>query len=53
MANSEQVDGQGLSGEDGVRRRDFINIAAVSFAGVGAVGVILPLIDQMLSLIHI
>jgi len=34
------------SGE-GVRRRDFINVAAVSFAGVGAVAVALPLITQM------
>jgi ubiquinol-cytochrome c reductase iron-sulfur subunit len=34
-------------GEEGVRRRDFINIAAVSFAGVGAVAVALPLINQM------
>lgn len=33
--------------EDGVRRRDFINIAAVSFAGVGAGAVVLPLINQM------
>jgi ubiquinol-cytochrome c reductase iron-sulfur subunit len=33
--------------EDGVRRRDFINIAAVSFAGVGAVAVVLPLLNQM------
>ncbi len=30
-----------------VRRRDFINIAAVSFAGVGAATVILPLVNQM------
>ncbi|WP_232834177.1 MULTISPECIES: ubiquinol-cytochrome c reductase iron-sulfur subunit [unclassified Sphingomonas] len=29
------------------RRRDFINIAAVSFAGVGAVAIVLPLINQM------
>jgi len=34
-------------GEDGVRRRDFINIAAVSFAGVGAVAVILPVLTTM------
>ena len=34
------------SGE-GVRRRDFINIAAVSFAGVGAVAVVIPLVGQM------
>ncbi len=33
--------------EDGVRRRDFINIAAVSFAGVGAVAVVRPLVNQM------
>ena len=32
---------------DGVRRRDFINIAAVSFAGVGAGAIALPLIHQM------
>jgi ubiquinol-cytochrome c reductase iron-sulfur subunit len=30
-----------------VRRRDFINIAAVSFAGVGAGAIALPLINQM------
>ena len=29
------------------RRRDFINIAAVSFAGVGAGAIVLPLINQM------
>jgi ubiquinol-cytochrome c reductase iron-sulfur subunit len=33
--------------EDGVRRRDFINIAAVSFAGVGAAAVVVPLVNQM------
>lgn len=32
---------------DGVRRRDFINIAAVSFAGVGAAAVLYPLVSQM------
>jgi ubiquinol-cytochrome c reductase iron-sulfur subunit len=32
---------------DGVRRRDFLNVAAVSFAGVGVVAVALPLISQM------
>lgn len=30
-----------------VRRRDFINIAAVSFAGVGAATVLFPLVNQM------
>ena len=33
--------------EDGVRRRDFINVAAVSFAGVGVAAIALPLINQM------
>ena len=32
---------------EGVRRRDFINIAAVSAAGVGGVVTLLPLISQM------
>ena len=34
-------------GEDGVRRRDFLNVAAVSFVGVGAVAALLPLVNQM------
>jgi len=29
------------------RRRDFINVAAVAFAGVGAVAIVLPLVNQM------
>jgi len=32
---------------EGVRRRDFINVAALSFAGVGVVAATLPLITQM------
>ena len=36
-----------LAAEQGERRRDFIHIAAVSFAGVGAGVVLLPLINQM------
>lgn len=32
---------------DGVRRRDFINIAAVTFAGVGGVAAVVPLVNQM------
>ncbi len=32
---------------DGVRRRDFLNVAAVSFAGVGAVAAISPFLVQM------
>ncbi len=36
-----------LEGDHDPRRRDFINIAAVTFAGVGAVAIVLPLINQM------
>jgi len=32
---------------DGVRRRDFINIAAVSFAAVGGAALVYPLVTQM------
>ncbi len=32
---------------DGVRRRDFINIAAVSAAGIGGLAVVIPLVSQM------
>ncbi len=39
---SDQVDTK-----DGVRRRDFLNVAAVSFAGVGTVAAIAPLLVQM------
>ena len=35
------------SDDDGVRRRDFINIAAVSFAGVGGAALLYPLVNQM------
>src|SRR4051794_27620269 len=34
-------------GEDGVRRRDFFNVAAGSFAGVGTLAALAPLIVQM------
>jgi ubiquinol-cytochrome c reductase iron-sulfur subunit len=32
---------------EGVRRRDFINVAAVSFAGVGGLATLFPLVSQM------
>jgi ubiquinol-cytochrome c reductase iron-sulfur subunit len=35
------------SGDEGVRRRDFLNVAAVSFAGVGGVVALAPLLVQM------
>jgi ubiquinol-cytochrome c reductase iron-sulfur subunit len=47
MATLETTDTSADTAGDGVRRRDFINIAAVSFAGVGAATVLLPLINQM------
>ena len=50
MATLEQSAGSpepDANTEDGVRRRDFINIAAVSFAGVGAAAVVLPMVYQM------
>jgi ubiquinol-cytochrome c reductase iron-sulfur subunit len=43
MQGAEAVD----TGGEGVRRRDFINVAAVSFAGVGGLAVIGPLVSQM------
>ncbi|MDB5671151.1 MAG: petA [Alphaproteobacteria bacterium] len=48
MATVEHSDEfPGEADDDGVRRRDFLNIAAVSFAGVGAVAVLYPLVNQM------
>lgn len=44
MATLEQ---QESGDENGVRRRDFINVAAVSFAAVGAGVCVIPLINQM------
>ena len=41
------VTADGAAAEDGMRRRDFINIAAVSAAGVGGLVTLLPLISQM------
>ena len=40
------VDG-GEAGPDGVRRRDFIHVATLSFAGVGGAAVAWPFINQM------
>jgi ubiquinol-cytochrome c reductase iron-sulfur subunit len=44
-AEDMRVAGDGQ--ETGVRRRDFIHIATVSFAGVGAAAVAMPLVSQM------
>src|SRR4029453_8392403 len=42
-----KADSAAGSQEGGVRRRDFLNVAAVSFAGVGTVAAIAPLLVQM------
>ncbi|MDQ3471180.1 MAG: ubiquinol-cytochrome c reductase iron-sulfur subunit [Pseudomonadota bacterium] len=44
---SESTTTAGGTAGDGVRRRDFLNVAAVSFAGVGTVAAIAPLLVQM------
>lgn len=48
MATVEHTEGQAAAaGDDGVRRRDFLNLAAVGVAGVGGVALLYPLINQM------
>jgi len=50
MATVEHTDGMAQAGAaegEGHRRRDFINIAAVSFAGVGGAAILYPLVNQM------
>jgi ubiquinol-cytochrome c reductase iron-sulfur subunit len=52
MATVEHSEGApvtapGEIGADGVRRRDFINLAAVSFAIPGGLAILYPLINQM------
>ena len=46
QATADSFSQEGVS-EDGVRRRDFIHMAAVSWAGVGAVAAVVPLVYQM------
>jgi len=47
MATLEELNAAHVEADHSLRRRDFINIAAVSFAGVGAVAVAIPLVKQM------
>ena len=48
MATVENPEGTAAAApQDGVRRRDFINIAAVAAAGVGAAALVYPLVNQM------
>jgi len=46
-AGSAEVPQTAETGTDSVRRRDFLNVAAVSFAGVGGVVALAPLLVQM------
>lgn len=47
MAQDAGIDTPVAQGDEGVRRRDFINIAAVSAAGVGGLAMVYPLVSQM------
>jgi ubiquinol-cytochrome c reductase iron-sulfur subunit len=47
MAHDTAIATPDMQSGDGVRRRDFINIAAVSAAGIGAAATLVPLISQM------
>ena len=47
MATLEEQNAATVEADHSLRRRDFINIAAVSFAGVGAAAVVVPLVSQM------
>ena len=47
MATLQEINAAHVEEDHSLRRRDFINIAAVSFAGVGAAAVVLPLVNQM------
>ena len=46
---AQSAEGSRTAGSEGegVRRRDFLNVAAISFAGVGGVVALVPLIVQM------
>jgi len=46
-ATPETIEPSGAATTGGMRRRDFIDIAAVSAAGIGGAAVLLPLISQM------
>ncbi|MBA3526300.1 MAG: ubiquinol-cytochrome c reductase iron-sulfur subunit [Sphingomonas sp.] len=47
MATKASAEGTDRAAGVEVRRRDFLNVAAVSFAGIGVVAVTIPLITQM------
>ncbi|MFA9201588.1 MAG: ubiquinol-cytochrome c reductase iron-sulfur subunit [Cypionkella sp.] len=43
----DAIPGAATAHDDGIRRRDFINVAAVAAAGTGGLAVLYPLISQM------
>lgn len=47
MSQDPSIDKSEMAAGESVRRRDFINIAALSFAGVGGLATVVPLIRQM------
>ena len=47
MATLEETNAATVEADDSLRRRDFINIGAAAFGGVGAVGLLFPLVNQM------
>ena len=47
MADTTATATPETTGDDGVRRRDFLDIAAVSAAGIGGLAVVYPLVSQM------
>jgi len=46
-AQSAEGSGTAVPGDEGLRRRDYLKVAAVSFAGVGGLAALAPLIVQM------
>ena len=46
-AHSAEGSGTAVPGDEGLRRRDYLKVAAVSFAGVGGLAALAPLIVQM------
>lgn len=47
MADEPSIDTPAGEPGEGVRRRDFINVAAVSVAGIGGLATLYPLVSQM------
>ena len=46
-AQSAEASGTAVPGDEGLRRRDYLKVGAVAFAGVGGLAALAPLIVQM------